>query len=520
MEKITEMAIPSKYLKFISNEGILLFNNKRATIVDNDIFHMLFCEMLYSLGGDLGKEVFYRFGYTQGYSDAIHVQEVGNAEEEENWFSVCLALMTERGFGEFSVNSQSIDIGESIFEVELCIKNAFESEQFRLRVENTPEEAVPFLQGYIAGFCSLYMKQEIYFAEPASHKQIPGRYILLGKPEKNWDTAIQQKIQAAQISYDKKFSLNEIIGKIKKSESKFRDLYEQAPFMYCAINRNGVITECNHAGSQLLGYTMNEIKGLHIKDILINYDEDKFWSICESQAGFKGIEGVFLAKDESQLSISLNATVQYDYSGGITGIRCIAVDISDRKSLETRLKEKNTMLEKMSKTDALTMLYNRRYLMEIFESEFEKSDRYGYPLSMIILDLDRFKQINDYFGHNVGDQVLCMIANLIVQHVRKGDIVSRFGGEEFTIIAPCTDLKGAYELADKIRSIIETESSLEIEEDVIINVTASFGVATYHKNNYLGFNDFLQAADDALFKSKRSGRNRVTASESTSFNHP
>ena len=166
------------------------------------------------------------------------------------------------------------------------------------------------------------------------------------------------------------------------------------------------------------------------------------------------------------------------------------------------------------------MLYNRRYLMEIFESEFEKADRYGYPLSLIMLDLDRFKQINDYFGHNVGDKVLCMIAELIVKHVRKGDIVSRFGGEEFTIIAPCTDLEGAYDLADKIRSIIETESSLEIEEDVIITVTASFGVATYYKNNYLGFNDFLQAADDALFKSKRGGRNRVTASESTSYNHP
>ena len=121
------MGIPSKYLKLIPHEGIMLCNSKRATIVDNDIFHMLFCELLYSLGGDLGQEVFYRFGYTEGYSDAIHVQEA--EKQSEQWFDICLELMRHRGLGEISVTQQRINIEKDLFYVELSIKNAFESEQ-------------------------------------------------------------------------------------------------------------------------------------------------------------------------------------------------------------------------------------------------------------------------------------------------------------------------------------------------------------------------------------------------------
>ena len=153
--------------------------------------------------------------------------------------------------------------------------------------------------------------------------------------------------------------------------------------------------------------------------------------------------------------------------------------------------------------------------MEIFESEFEKAERYNYPLSMMILDLDRFKQINDYFGHQVGDKVLRKVADLIRNNVRKGDIVARFGGEEFIVIAPCTELSGVNEVANKVRTVIETQSHIEIEDDVIINVTASFGVATYQNNNYVSLTEFVQAADDALLKSKRNGRNRVTVSSSS-----
>ena len=153
------------------------------------------------------------------------------------------------------------------------------------------------------------MKQEIYFNESSGNNQISGKYLLVGKPEKDWDAAIRTKIQDAQISYDKKFSLNEVISKMKKAETKFRDLYEQAPFMYCSIDRNGIITECNYAGCKMLGYSMNEMKGLQIRDILLNFDEDKFWEICETHSGLKGLEGIFLTKDKTELFISMDATV-------------------------------------------------------------------------------------------------------------------------------------------------------------------------------------------------------------------
>ncbi|KIM00361.1 hypothetical protein CCC_01516 [Paramagnetospirillum magnetotacticum MS-1] len=187
----------------------------------------------------------------------------------------------------------------------------------------------------------------------------------------------------------------------------------------------------------------------------------------------------------------------------------IAVDISALKEAENELAEayaelalKSVALEKVSITDALTGLFNRRRLDEAFAHELDRAQRYAEPVSLIISDVDHFKSINDVHGHQTGDEVLQSIADLLRNGVRALDVVGRWGGEEFLIICPNTDLEGAVALAEKLRLTIATAVFTGTGA-----CTASFGVAQYAESE--SFKDTVARADTALYRAKVEGRNRV-----------
>ena len=171
-----------------------------------------------------------------------------------------------------------------------------------------------------------------------------------------------------------------------------------------------------------------------------------------------------------------------------------------RHHLET-LKQKKE-LEKISITDNLTGLYNRHKLNEILEKEFHRARRIKYPFGIIILDIDLFKDINDTYGHNVGDSVLKEISSLLNQNIRKSDTLGRWGGEEFLIIVPEGNKHKEQLLAKKLREKIE-----EYPFTTVKNITASFGVAKYEEGDNI--DTLIKRADDALYKAKEKGRNRV-----------
>jgi diguanylate cyclase (GGDEF)-like protein len=162
--------------------------------------------------------------------------------------------------------------------------------------------------------------------------------------------------------------------------------------------------------------------------------------------------------------------------------------------------------EELASTDPLTKIKNRRKFDELAEHEFEKSKRYNRPLSFIIFDIDNFKQINDKFGHQIGDKVLKEIATVVKNNIRKTDIFARFGGEEFVILTPETDIKGAKTLAEKIRKIIENH---EIEP--VGRVTVSIGV-TELRTDDKSIDDLYRRADNALYEAKEQGKNIVRVS--------
>ncbi len=166
------------------------------------------------------------------------------------------------------------------------------------------------------------------------------------------------------------------------------------------------------------------------------------------------------------------------------------------------LKEKNLELERLSVTDKLTGLFNRLKLDQILEQQLILSQRYNACFALILLDIDKFKAVNDQFGHQAGDQVLCAIGQILRQCSRASDLVGRWGGEEFLIVLAETNQDGAMVLAEKLRQTVE-----EYDFPVAGHKTASFGVTVYHTGDTI--ESMMARVDAALYRAKDSGRNRV-----------
>ena len=191
-----------------------------------------------------------------------------------------------------------------------------------------------------------------------------------------------------------------------------------------------------------------------------------------------------------------------------TGIRIL--------KLEQSLKKANEEIRLLSITDPLTGCFNRGYLSERFPLELSRAMRYSHPLSVVLADIDHFKQVNDSHGHQVGDEVLKAFSRCIDQQVRKKiDWVVRYGGEEFLIVLPETRSMGAYSMAERLRSAV-AEKEIRIG-DIRVRITASFGGACtsfeYKNAGEITMDELIGRADKQLYESKESGRNLVTVSE-------
>ncbi len=170
------------------------------------------------------------------------------------------------------------------------------------------------------------------------------------------------------------------------------------------------------------------------------------------------------------------------------------------------LELKNKELEIMASRDTLTGLHNRLYLEDLIFLELKKTERYGYPFSIILLDIDHFKQINDCYGHQTGDIVLKQLAGLLKKNSREADILFRFGGEEFLILCPNSNRQNVFSFAEKLRQKIEREPFPTVK-----HITASFGHTTHTTNDTI--ETLIERADTALYKAKESGRNQVQPQE-------
>ncbi|GGB46423.1 sensor domain-containing diguanylate cyclase [Shewanella inventionis] len=192
-------------------------------------------------------------------------------------------------------------------------------------------------------------------------------------------------------------------------------------------------------------------------------------------------------------------------TGEITHISIIVYDVTDIAVNKLQLKSANEQLEQLSQTDGLTQLHNRRHWQLCMEKEFERHSRYGDTSSLVMIDIDNFKQVNDKYGHPAGDKVIQHIAYLLKQSLRETDCAGRYGGEEFAVVLSKTTADEALFFTERLRKRIE-ESEIAFENR-LIKVTVSLGindlsVQTDNSSNW------LSGADKALYIAKQEGRNK------------
>ena len=194
-------------------------------------------------------------------------------------------------------------------------------------------------------------------------------------------------------------------------------------------------------------------------------------------------------------------------------------EISTRIKVEKSLRASEAKYRKMAVYDWLTGVHNRRYFMELAQKELGRSLRGNLPMSVAMLDVDHFKQFNDTYGHLNGDACLQHVARIIISSVRRMDVVARFGGEEFVILLPETDLKTAHHVAERMRLALET-SPVSLEDGRTAGITASLGVAEVERKEAStdlegAVMDVISFADRAMYQAKSSGRNQVRAAENS-----
>ena len=195
---------------------------------------------------------------------------------------------------------------------------------------------------------------------------------------------------------------------------------------------------------------------------------------------------------------------------GATGATAGAVAVFRDVSASAALEQAHRDLLEIARRDQLTGMYNRAAIAELLKAEIARSKRYQQPLSVVMIDIDHFKKINDQYGHDAGDKVLAHIGALLVNNIRLPDAAGRWGGEEFLVIAPGSDTDAAAGLAQRIRLAIKAISIAEVPAAI----TASFGVARFTDDQ--NPDQLLARADQALYRAKQTGRDRVvTAGDAT-----
>lgn len=292
---------------------------------------------------------------------------------------------------------------------------------------------------------------------------------------------------------------------------------EQIPELVLVVDSNDRVLDANHTAAIWLQKPEDGIIGNNIFEVLGQWPQlaDRYEHVNE-------------LRDEIQISgdspRTLEVTISPLYSpfNILEGRVFMAHDVTERRNMEDELKQANRSLKEQlaqiellqeqlreqAIRDSLTNVFNRRYLAEALDQEVTRAQRKGYPVSIIAMDIDHFKQFNDTYGHKCGDLVLQSLGKLLAANCRRSDIVCRYGGEEFIILMPDIDFDVALSRAEELRVAFEN-SVLDYGEKKL-RATFSAGVASYPKHGPNG-DVILQAADRALYQSKADGRNRVTA---------
>ncbi|MGB5446406.1 MAG: GGDEF domain-containing protein, partial [Psychromonas sp.] len=233
--------------------------------------------------------------------------------------------------------------------------------------------------------------------------------------------------------------------------------------------------------------------------------------------GVRQYEAKIRCADGTVHDYIFHTTPMIDSDDCITGEITAMTDVSEqciaqkkKEKLITQMEQTNSKLKTMAIMDSVTNIFNRRYISQKLTEEFRKANIFYTPLSIVMLDIDHFKKVNDKFGHQFGDLVLHRVSQMIKEVIRDSDFLGRYGGEEYLLILPNTSLHNAILLGERIRSAIESLTWIKSG----LSVTISGGCAEYNGQTET---EFLKIADLCLYKAKSEGRNQIIANSLTAL---
>jgi len=297
-------------------------------------------------------------------------------------------------------------------------------------------------------------------------------------------------------------------AKFLESEERFRGIFESARDAIVSVGEDGNVVMANRAAQELLGYGEENLSGMEAIRLFPPRFADYWKELSVYASGMgpgnerRNIEILVLSKSGAEIPVQL--TLAEKFVRGQRIQTAILRNISERKAFEEELRLQSI-------TDTLTELYNRRHFLSLAQNEAERTERNRVPFSVLLMDVDRFKQYNDAFGHDEGDKVLRALGEEIRKNFRTMDTGFRHGGEEFLVLLPETTAEAAVIPAERLRKRFSTIPFLPHPDEEPRKVTLSIGIAEFRPG--LSIDDLVRSADRAMYAAKNAGRNRTVCYE-------
>ena len=296
--------------------------------------------------------------------------------------------------------------------------------------------------------------------------------------------------------------------KFLESEERFRGIFESARDAIVSVGEDGNVVMANRAAQELLGYGEENLSGMEAIQLFAPRFADYWKELSVYASGLgpgserRNIEIPVLSKSGAEIPVQLTLAEKIVRSKKIQ--TAILRDISDRKAIEEELRLQSI-------TDTLTGLYNRRHFHSLAQNEADRTLRTHVPFSVLLMDVDRFKQYNDTFGHDEGDKVLRTLGEEMRKNFRTMDTGFRHGGEEFLVLLPETTAEDAIVPAERLRKRFSAIPFLPHPDEEPRKVTLSIGIAEFRPG--LSIDDLVRSADRAMYAAKNAGRNRTVSHE-------
>jgi len=316
--------------------------------------------------------------------------------------------------------------------------------------------------------------------------------------------------QYALLAVENVSGLKDAERALRAGEAKLRNITGQLGEGVYALDQEGALTFLNPEGERLLGWTEAELIGRKVHEVIHKQKMDGTRLSSADCPVRKAIdfaclhrvdEDVFTRKDGALVPVSITARPLLDH-GRVVGAVAVFRDITEQTAAADELKRLNELLARQSRNDTLTGIANRLQFEETMNAEMLRSRRHGLTFSIIMFDIDRFRELNETFGRHSGDAVLWEIAGMVARSIRAHDLFARWGGEEFAILVTNSSLESVLIFAEKLRLMIAGH-----DFPMTGRVTCSFGAAEFGSDDT--DEALLRRAESALCRAKESGRNRV-----------